>query len=133
MTSKEATSLPLSGTLRVVGIRAVFDFFPSHFLHVLQEPCVIFKTRQKFKEDRVVTHGETSRGLIIVNSLCNYTFSEFSKAAAVSRGDADIRVGCLSKKPNEPPPCHGFHGKCMRLGRARKKGWVRTRGPGTIH
>lgn len=70
----------------------------------------------------MVTHGEMSSGLITVNSLCSYIFSEFWKAAAASRGDANTRVGYSSEEPDWLPPCHCSHGKCMRLNRGCEKG-----------
>lgn len=46
----------------------------------------------------MVAHGEMSQGLVIVNSLCNYTVREFSEAAAVNRGDSDTHVDDPRKK-----------------------------------
>ena len=48
----------------------------------------------------MVASGEMSQGLVIVNSLCNYTFREFSEAGAVKRGDSDTHVDDPRKKPD---------------------------------
>lgn len=48
----------------------------------------------------MVACGEMSQGLIIANSLCNYTFREFSEASAVNRGDSDTHVDDPRKKPD---------------------------------
>lgn len=56
-----------------------------------------------------------------MDSLCNYIFSEFSEAAAVSRGEANT-CGLLERKPVSFPLGHHFHGKYERFNRGREEG-----------